>query len=240
MKKLLILLCGCWLSLNVGAQDVAQRLNLTTEAYPPFNMEARNGSITGISTEIVQAVLARSGVDYTLALLPWNRAYTTALEQPSSGVFSTTRTAEREALFKWVSPITFNRWVLLAAPDSNISLTTLDDAKQYRIGGYRGDAIAQYLAKQGFKLDLVSRDELNAPKLMRKRIDLWATGDLLGAHLAKQQGITGLKSVLVFREMPMGLALHPDTSDGLVDQLNAALKALYEDGTVEAIHRKYQ
>lgn len=239
MNKLYALLCGCCLALSVQAQDIT-KLSLTTESYPPFNMEDRSGRITGISTEIVETLLKRSGVSYTLELLPWNRAYTTALEQPATGVFSTTRTAEREALFKWVSPVTFNRWVLLQAPDSNITLTKLEDAKQYRIGGYRGDAIAQYLEKQGFKLDLVSRDELNAPKLIRKRIDLWATGDLLGNHLAKQQGITGLKSVLVFREMPMGLALHASTPDTLVEKLNTTLKALYEDGTVEAIHRKYQ
>lgn len=239
MNKLYAILCGCFLALSVQAQDTT-KLSLTTESYPPFNMEDRSGRITGISTEIVEVLLKRSDVSYTLELLPWNRAYTMALEQPATGVFSTTRTAEREALFKWVSPLIFNRWVLLQAPDSNIALTKLEDAKQYRIGGYRGDAIAQYLEKQGFKLDLVSRDELNAPKLIRKRIDLWATGDLLGKHLAKQQGITGLKTVLVFREMPMGLALHAGTPDTLVEKLNATLRTLYEDGTVEAIQRKYQ
>ncbi|SIS66595.1 substrate-binding periplasmic protein [Neptunomonas antarctica] len=228
------------LSILFSQTTWSETIQLTTESYPPFNMMASTGEVSGISTDIVRELFARNGLDYEITLLPWNRAYVAALEVPGTGVFSTTRTPDREALFKWVSPLTLNNWVLLSMKARNIQLNSLEDAKQYRIGGYRGDAIALYLEKQGFKLDLVSRDDLNALKLARKRIDLWATGHLLGAYIAKEQGVEGVVTSLTFKETTMGLAFHPDTSSALIDALNESLQAMYQDGTIGKIYAEYR
>ena len=85
-------------------------------------MKDANGEITGISTEIVREIFKRNKLDYSISLLPWNRAYSMAAETPNLGVFSTTRTPEREPLFKWVSPLTSNNWVFLSKKDRNIQL----------------------------------------------------------------------------------------------------------------------
>ncbi|WP_293267498.1 ABC transporter substrate-binding protein [Neptunomonas sp.] len=241
MRKLKIiwaLVLSCSFFLSQGSH--AERFELTTESYPPFNMLARNNEITGISTDIVRELFARQQFEYDISLLPWNRAYAMALDTPKTGVFSTTRTPEREALFKWVSPIALNNWVFLSLKERNIQLNSLEDAKQYRIGGYRGDAAALFLEKQGFKLDLVSRDELNAVKLARKRIDLWATGHLLGPYIAKMQKVKGLTESLTFKETVMGIAFHPDTPSNLINDLNLSLQNMYEDGTVEKIYARYR
>ena len=58
--------------------------------------------------------MKRSGTPYHLHFLPWARAYTYGLEKPQHCVFSTSRTAEREALFKWVGPVSQIDWVLYA------------------------------------------------------------------------------------------------------------------------------
>ncbi len=218
---------------------VRAEFQLTTESYPPFNMNDANGEITGISTEIVREIFKRNKLDYTISLLPWNRAYSMATEKPNIGVFSTTRTPEREALFKWVSPLTLNNWVFLSRKDRNIQLKSFADAKKYRVGGYRGDAIALYLEKQGFELDLVRKDDLNAVKLARGRIDLWATGHLLGPYIAKQKGVTGLTESLTFKKTVLGLAFHPDTPSKVIDALNKSLRDMAKDGTIRAIYGKY-
>lgn len=224
-------------SFNAAA---VEPIKLTTESYPPFNMLSRAGDISGISTDIVREMFKRSRIPVEMEMLPWNRAYAMAQETPNVGVFSTTRTTERETLFKWVSPLTLNNWVFLAKEDRNIRLTSLQDAKKYRIGGYRGDAIALYLESQGFDLDLVSRDDLNALKLARGRIDLWATGHLLGPYLAKQQRVEGLVEVLTFKETVMGIAFHPETSDAVINRLNATLQEMYVDGSIDRIFNEYR
>lgn len=55
--------------------------------------------------------------------------------------------------------------MLLARGDSPITLTSLEQARQYRVGAYKGDAIALSLEKQGLAPVIVLRDQDNARKL---------------------------------------------------------------------------
>ncbi len=229
----------------IGALSIqssfAQTIQLKTENYPPFNMSDEQSRIVGISTEIVEQLFARAGVDYAMELLPWQRAFSMALEEPNTAVFSTTRTAERESKFKWVGPIVQNNWVFLAKESSGISVSSMAEAKALRVGGYQGDAVALYLQSQGFELDLASRDNLNALKLDRGRIDLWATGHLLGPYTAKLSGISGLKPILTFRQTIMSIAFNINTDDAIIDKLNAELEAMKaEPGLISEIESHYQ
>ncbi|WP_033878935.1 substrate-binding periplasmic protein, partial [Pseudomonas aeruginosa] len=168
---------------------------LLTENFPPYNMAingknfAQEDNIDGIAVDIVREMFKRAGIKYSLTLrFPWDRIYKLALEKPGYGVFVTARLAEREDKFKWVGPIGPDDWVLLAKGDSPITLGSLDEAKKYRIGAYKGDAIAEFLGKNGFEADLALRDQENAQKLVKGQIDLWASGDPAGRYLAKQEG----------------------------------------------------
>jgi polar amino acid transport system substrate-binding protein len=229
------------LMLFFSAFSNAQTIHLKTENYPPFNMSGDSESIIGVSTEIVEVLFKRAGVDYTLELLPWQRAFSMALEEQNTAVFSTTRTTEREAKFKWVGPIAKNDWVFLAKASSEISISSLQEAKNYRIGGYQGDAAALYLADQGLELDLAPRDDLNALKIDRNRIDLWATGHLLGPYQAKQYNVSGLVPVLTFRETVMAIAFNINTDDAIIDKLNNELVAMKaEAGLISGIESNYK
>jgi polar amino acid transport system substrate-binding protein len=163
-----------------------------------------------------------------------------ALEEENTAVFSTTRTAERESKFRWVGPIAENNWVFLAKESRGISVANLEAAKSLRVGGYQGDAVALYLADQGFDLDLAPRDNLNVLKIDRDRLDLWATGHLLGPYTAKQNGVGGLVSVLTFRETIMSIAFNINTDPALIDNLNAELEAMKAEGVILAIQSGYR
>ncbi|MGK0291570.1 MAG: polar amino acid transport system substrate-binding protein [bacterium] len=222
-------------------------LHLTTENYPPFNMsidgkgrERNPNRIIGISTDLLKVMMKRAKIGYTLDLYPWARAYNDGLKKRNFGVFSTTHTKERDPLFKWVGPLVYNNWVFLAKNGSKIRIRKLSDAKKYRIGGYRGDATALYLQKQGFRLKLSTADHLNARKLKRGIIDLWATGNLLGPYLAKQEGVKNLKTVYVFKRTVMSLALNKSVPNKVVKRLNQVLKKIKKDGTLKRIQNKYK
>ncbi len=83
-------------------------------------------------------------------------------------------------MFKWVGPIGPDDWVLLARANSPITLTSLEQARQYKVGAYKGDAIALALEEKGMAPVIVLRDQDNARKLLAGQIDLWATGDPAG------------------------------------------------------------
>jgi len=219
---------------------------LLTENFPPYNM-AKNGknfaqdeNIHGIAVDIVREIFKRADITYSLTLrFPWERIYKLALEKPGYGVFVMARLPEREKLFKWVGPIGPDDWVMLAKADSKIALGSLEQARQYRIGAYKGDAIAETLAKQGLKPIVVLRDQDNARKLVNGQIDLWATGDPAGRYLARQEGVSDLRTVLRFNSAELYLALNKDVPDDVVARLQKALDELRKEGAVDAIMARY-
>ena len=226
----------------------AETLHLTTEDYPPFNMrvsgQSTGGSsdpLSGISVEIVKEMFKRAGMDFSLEIYPWKRAYNMALNQADYGVFSTTRTEEREKLFQWVGPLVENDWVLFAKKGGGIKVGSLDEARKYKVGGYSGDAVSLFLENDhGFKLDLVTSDFLNAKKLDVGRIDLWATGKLIAPYLAKQEKTTGVEELFTFKKTQMYLALNKAIPESTIIKLNKMLEEMRKDGAIESIYAKYR
>lgn len=248
-KHLLLALASTSL-LMAGAAQAEEpsdaSLVLLTENFPPYNM-AKNGknfakdeNIEGIAVDIVRETFQRAGISYNLTLrFPWERIYKLALEKPGYGVFVMARLPDREALFKWVGPIGPDDWVLLAKADSTIQLNELEHARRYKIGAYKGDAIAETLGKQGLNPVVALRDQDNAQKLMDGQIDLWATGDPAGRYLARQVGVSGLKTVLRFNSAQLYLALNREVPDEVVAKLQAALDELRKSGRVDEIMARY-
>jgi polar amino acid transport system substrate-binding protein len=224
----------------------AQNLVLLTENLAPFNQSvsgrnfAKNDGITGISSDTLRLICARAGVECQQILrFPWQRVYQQALNEPGYGLFSTARTPAREKLFKWVGPIASNDWVLMAKGDSPILLASLADAAKYRIGGYKGDAISQYLIDRGLPVQTALRDNTNVEKLLKGQIDLWVTADPSGRYLARQEGLDGLKVVQRFHTAELYLALNLATPDDLVRRLQEALDTLRAEGQLSAIVARY-
>jgi len=85
----------------------------------------------------------------------------------------------------------------------------------------------------------VLRDQDNARKLVSGQIDLWATGDPAGRYLARQDGVTGLKTVLRFNSAELYLALNKDVPDEAVAKLQTALDQMRKEGVVDEIMGRY-
>lgn len=248
-KRLLIAFAGTLMVLAGAVRaevDPNYSVVLLTENFPPYNMAingknfAQEDNIDGVAVDVVREMFKRAGVKYSLTLrFPWDRIYKLALEKPNYGVFVTARLPEREQLFKWVGPIGPDDWVMLARGDSAINLTSLDEAKQYRIGAYKGDAISEYLVDKGVEHSTSLRDQENARKLMSGQIDLWATGDPAGRYLAKQEGVSGLRTVLRFDSAELYLALNKEMPDEIVAKLQAALDQMRAEGFVDETLNNY-
>jgi len=217
----------------------SERLVLNAEAtYPAVMVE--NGRVTGHAAEKIHEIMRRTGADYSIALLPWKRAYLLALSQASTCVFMTARTAEREALFKWIGPISQTDWVLYGRASRTFGIKTLDDAKGLRIGGYNGDVRGEYLAARGYLVDFVQNDESNPKKLMLDRIDLWVNSTRSSRPLLAKLGLTGkIVPLVTFQRAKLYLACHLSVADTTVARMEAALKAMETDGAYKAIEHKF-
>jgi polar amino acid transport system substrate-binding protein len=238
-KFCFVVLMGAFCSLaNAGSE--ALRLHLLTEASPPVSM-LEGGKVIGSGTEKIREIMARTGTDYTMELLPWRRAFMFSLQRPDVCLFSTTRTPERENQFKWVGPTDEAEWVLLGRADRKFELRTLEDARPLRIGTYNGDARDEYLRARGFQVDPAPNDMINPRKLMLDRIDLWAASFKRGSSVLKRNGWSDqIVPVLEFNRVGVYLACNPAVPTELIERMNAALEAMGRDGTMKRIDRKYE
>ncbi|MFZ6744013.1 substrate-binding periplasmic protein [Undibacterium sp. JH2W] len=215
---------------------------LVTEDYPPFNIvNPKTGEVTGISTEKVQELMRRAGEKYSITAYPWARSIQMAQNNPDTCVFSTSRTPGREQLYKWVGPLVKNNWVIFARADDTRHPKSLEDLRIYVIGSYRNDAIAEYFSLKGFNTELASTDADNPRKMLAGRFDFWASGELLGWEILKQQGLTKMViQLFTFNQTEMYLACNTSMSQAKIDKWNQILKEMEKDGTSTAIEKKYK
>ncbi len=223
-----------------NAQSEAVRLHLLTEASPPTSMLEGN-KLIGSGTEKIREIMARTGIAYSMELLPWRRALAFSQQRPDVCLFSTTRTPEREHQFKWVGPTDEAEWVLLGRAGRNYQLRTLEDARPLRIGTYNGDARDEYLRARGFQVDSAPNDLINPRKLLLNRIDLWAASLRRGSEVLEQHGwAQQIVPLLTFNRVKLYLACNPGVPDALVERMNAAFETMARDGTLKRIDRKYE
>ena len=223
-----------------GSQPPVTPLYIVTEYSPPTSMQ-EGEAVIGSATEKIREAMTRAALPYSIELLPWKRAYLAALTRPDACVYSTTRTPEREQLFKWVGPTDEGDWILLGRADRRYRLQTLEDARALRIGTYNGDARDDYLRVRGFNVDPAPNDLINPKKLMMNRIDLWAAGLRRGSAVLEMNGWTGkIVPVLTFNRVKLYLACNPGVADATIDRLNAAIDTMNKDGTARRLDRKYE
>ncbi|TFW21526.1 substrate-binding periplasmic protein [Duganella callida] len=229
------------LLLAAAARAAAAPLHLTTEHTPPASMRGADGLVTGRVTDKIRELMAHSGTEYAIEVLPWKRAFMMAQTQDQTCVFATSRTPEREPQFKWVGPIEETEWQFWGRPDHSFPLATLDDARKLRIGTYLGDARDEYLRSHGFTVDAASNDLANPQKLLLNRIDLWAVAIRNGASAPGPYDWTDkVVPLMVFNRVKLYLACNPSVPDELIDKLNATLPELRRDGTLSRVDRKYE
>jgi polar amino acid transport system substrate-binding protein len=230
------------------AAAAGERLHIYTENYPPYNASVSGENfahnredITGICTDMVKAILARTDYEYVMKMRDWSYAYNWVQDRKNHALFCTARTPDRENQFQWVGPLASIKWTLFAAPDSNITLNSLKDAKSLRIAGYKGDVMSDYLIDQGFNVITNISGSVNARRLTLGQADLWVTDGLVGPLVAKEEyNITGLKPVLVFRETPMYLAFSKNTDPKIVADLQKARDDAARAGELDKIAARYE
>lgn len=232
---LLLLLALCAVSAARGEPSIY----IAAEPSPVARMQ--DGRVIGVGPDQMREMMGRAGIRYTIELLPWKRALAAASDRADGCVLYTTRTPEREKLFKWVGPIDEAQWVLMARADSPIKLSTLEDARPYTIGTYGGDARDQYLRERGFRVEPAPNELLNPPKLIHRRIDLWAASMRRSSNLLAQHGWDKkIVPLLTFRRIPVYLACNPAVGDAVVARMNGALDAMRRDGTLRRIESAHE
>ena len=146
-----LLLVGSLLCCSATAQEA---LRVVTELSPPHQTLV-NGEVSGISTELVRAVLAEAGVSAQIELYPWARAFRIARSRPNILIYNMARTAEREQQFRWIGTVAaYQLGFVSLSHRSDIKISSVADAKQYTVAVQRDDLSANFLINNGFVPDV--------------------------------------------------------------------------------------
>ncbi|MBW7833424.1 MAG: transporter substrate-binding domain-containing protein [Simplicispira suum] len=230
-----------------AASDSAVRI--LTEEYPPYNY-TEQGKITGLSTEVVEAVLGELKMRGDFQSLPWARAYEIARSTPDVLIYSIGRTPERDKLFKWVGVIATTNYYLFGRPGKTYKVDSLEAAKQYRIATVNEDVGEQFLLARGFvkgqNLQPSVKYEQNYEKLKLGRVDLWIMDELTASYLARQAGDDPAKTLVRVYRIPeltndeSYMAFGTQTSDATVEKFRRALERVKQSGRYEQLQRQWQ
>ncbi|TNM63001.1 substrate-binding periplasmic protein [Aliirhizobium smilacinae] len=235
MKMTIALIC----MLGLGSPALAQSaVTLTTESYPPFIYRNPDGTYHGSSVEQVEALMRNAGIPFTMEIMPWARAITLAETQPMHCVFSTARIPEREKRFKWVTPLSISRHVLVRLAGSGVTAKTLEEAKRYTIGTHRADFTETLLRERDFpSIDLSSDFEITLNKLLEQRVDMMPMSDNIYERL-KSEG-KPIEIVLPFSESHFGIACNKQMPDDLISRMQNGLDALISEKGQDEILQRY-
>ena len=241
-----IVIAAMVISISVSFAMSAEDLTYYTEDYPPYNYE-KDGELTGISVDTLKLVWEEMGVaPQKIELVPWARGYNKLKKSSGTCLFATTRTPERENLFKWACPVAAgSRNVLIAKKDRNISIDSIEAANQYKIGAIRDDVAEQLFLSEGgdkSKLESVAKMETNLKKMQAERIDLLAYAEKSAYKFIEENGydVNEYETVFLLKELPLCLSFHKDTPDGLVGKFRKALGKVVETEEYRKILEKHE
>jgi len=220
-----------------------------SENYPPYNFKKDN-KVQGISVDILVLMLKKLKSKQSrkdIRILPWARGYHYLQKKPNTALFSTTRTQQREKLFKWVGPILSTRSALLAKKSLNIKIKSIDDIKQYKIGAVRDDIGEQILLNNGVPSTQIENvggiDALYKliKMLHRDRFEILSYEKNVGEREIIKMGfdINQYEVVYQFKKSSLYFAFHKDTSDDLISEFQNTLDEIKEDGQYQQIVNKY-
>lgn len=240
-----ILMVGFAVQMPATAQTLDD-LQIFTENYAPLNYEEA-GKIRGIATDLMVEMLHRSGSKLKrqdIQLIPWARGYNYVQNRPNTILFAMTRTEARESLFQWVGPIIDSNIVLIGKDDDRTTMLDLNQLNRDRIVAINDDVGHQLLLEAGIAPDLiqiVSQPENAVRMLQIERVRYWAYGQIVSQWYLKRltPAENRYRVFHILKRSQQYFAISPKTDSAIAQQLQSALEALREDGSLDRIVKTY-
>jgi polar amino acid transport system substrate-binding protein len=235
-----VLLC-----LLSGAAVRAEEYQVVTEEWAPYNYQ-EDGQLKGMTTEIVRAIMALTGDDFEVMLLPSMRASHILQTRPKTIMYSMFRTVAREPLYKWVGPIVeeaIHPYQLASAPPlkSREQLLHVPQITTRHAG-----LLPQVLESQGFtNLDKSATENLQLYRMLLAGRTNIIVGDTdagvvyYSRQLKIPPGTLRQIPVEVYRSS-LYIAFSRDSDDKVVATWGKALEELRQSGELERIQRRYE
>lgn len=207
----------------------------TSPDFPPF--ESLDGDrIVGIEVDILEKIAETLGVEIKFEQMDFD----SVLPGVQAGKFDVgmsgiTVTAEREKNADFTDPYFMAAQAIVVMEDSDI--TCKADLEGKSVSVQTGTTAESYCMENGYDVQAFQANNDAASALTSGKVDAWVVDNEVAVALAAElDGAVVLDEAMTSEPYAFAFAKGSDT---LVAAFNDALKALIDDGTVEAIFEEY-
>jgi len=242
--KWLISICALLMVLGSSTAFAGGVVKAGTVDWPPYY--GKNIKDGGFVTDITREALKRTGWEYELEFMNWNRAMGLCKQGKLDMVQGAYPNDERKKEYLMTEKYASVDVVFMKKKGSDIAYSKLEDLKGKKIGMVRGYAYPDAVTKASYlKIDFADKLILNVKKLLAGRIDL-----LIGAKAViidttnqempgKGSELVALDPAVQTNDLHNLFSRKSPNGDQLLADFNKGLEMIKADGTYDAIMKKH-
>lgn len=219
---------------GVQANDT---ISVVTENWRPYSYAGENGEILGDATELVLKVMERAGLDYSIRIYPWSRAYAKAVHEKNTLIYAMLHSPERAEIFQMIGQVapSDRLYFYRLKGRTDVDLKTPGETRRYVIGASRDSVMEAYLKERSFPKTRIVVSTANAfAMLERGHVDLVLSSAVNARSLLVKDGkpLDTYMPVLLAQECRPFMAMGPKADPAIVARIKAAYESLLSDKTI--------
>ncbi len=243
MKKLMIAASCALAMLASGAQAEERNLRIAFDVpYEPFEYKDENGNLTGFEVDLATAMCEEMKADCEFVIQAWDGMIPGLLARKFDLIMSSMSiTAERAERVLFSEPYYNTPGGWFGPEDFKADVTDMDSMKGKTVGVQRGTTMDTFVTEEMADIVTIKRyttaDDM-VLDLEGQRLDAVFVDYPVGEQtVLTKDGFKEIGTPVKLGE-GVGVAMRKRDKD-IADEVNAALRKLKEDGTYDAIMKKY-
>jgi len=243
MKKLMIAASCALAMLASGAQAEERNLRIAFDVpYEPFEYKDENGNLTGFEVDLATAMCEEMKADCEFVIQAWDGMIPGLLARKFDLIMSSMSiTAERAERVLFSEPYYNTPGGWFGPEDFKADVTDMDSMKGKTVGVQRGTTMDTFVTEEMADIVTIKRyttaDDM-VLDLEGQRLDAVFVDYPVGEQtVLTKDGFKEIGTPVKLGE-GVGVAMRKRDKD-IADEVNTALRKLKEDGTYDAIMKKY-
>lgn len=211
----------------------------TEGTYAPYSYHDENGKLVGYDVEVAEAVAEKLGVKVEFIETEWDSMIAGLDAQRFDTIANQVGvTAERQEKYDFSTPYTYIYGALVTQKD-NTAITGFSDLTGKKSANSLTSNWADLARESGAEVVAVDGFAQAVELLNAGRVDVTINDNLVYLDYIKQHTDAGIKVVTLTEDVSTTAFPVAKGNEDLVDEIDVALVALAEDGTLAEISNKY-
>lgn len=236
---------------NAASEEVDDELSAIQQAgkilvgiegtYPPFTYHDDDGTLVGYDVEVAQQIAEYLGVEVEFVESDWD----SLLAGVDSGRLDTvindvTVTVERIEKYDFSDPYYYNSRQITVAAGNPLGIHSLEDLSGKKVATNSTNAFVAQFEELGVTIVPIDSSEEQANMILAGRADFGTFSSVTLADYQKQHPDAGIEVAFVIPDSEEQIAIPVRKGETrFLEQINAALKELSENGKLTELSNKY-